>query len=130
MRSDRSGVGRRLPRGVKLPCNQGNLSWGVPREFVSSWLLLIVLFLVWRLWGIAAAVQRAVADVRRGTEVPRGGVSVFPVIPLFPLAFWGVAILVDRAAAPWGTWTVGLAHGGFAVCLVISIVRDYRRLHS
>ena len=98
---------------------------------MPSWALPLFVFLVWCLWAVAAATQRAAEDARRGIPVGhRGGVSVLPVIPLFPLAFWACAWLIDRAAGPWGTVFVGASHLAFAVGLTVSILRDSRRLRS
>ena len=63
-------------------------------------------------------------------EGQRGGVSILPGIPVFPLAFWGIAWMIDRAARPWGTIVIGVAHVVFAMWLIISIARDWRFLRS
>jgi hypothetical protein len=98
---------------------------------MSSWPLLVFIFLVWCLWLIASVFQRAVADARRGVpEHERGGVSVLPGIPVFPLAFWGVALLIDRVANPWGTLIVGFLHAFFGVFLTAIIVRAWWHLRS
>lgn len=78
-------------------------------------------------WLVAAWCLWAAADARRGVpEGERGGVSIFPALPLFPALFWGLAWLVDRVAAPWGTRTVAGLHAAFAAALVASIVRNLR----
>jgi hypothetical protein len=81
--------------------------------------------------SVVPVAQRAAEDVRRGTpEGQRGGVSILPDIPVFPVVLWGIAWLIDRAIDPWGTWAVAGAHGVFAACLVVSLVRDWRYLRS
>jgi hypothetical protein len=98
---------------------------------VPSWLLASLIFVVWCLWAVAAVAQRAAEDVRRGTpEGQPGGVSILPVIPAFPVVLWGIAWLIDRVIDPWGTWAVAGAHGVFAACLVVTLVRDWRDLRS
>jgi hypothetical protein len=68
---------------------------------LSWWELLIEVFAVWLLWGIAAVVGHAVSAARRGSpEGQPGGVSLAPIIPVFPLAFWGAALLADVAVWP------------------------------
>jgi hypothetical protein len=57
-------------------------------------------------------------------------VSIAPVIPVFPLALWGIALLIDFVVDPWGTWIIGLAHGGLLVLLLVSIFRNWFRLRS
>jgi hypothetical protein len=98
---------------------------------MPAWALPVFVFLVWCLWAMAAAAQRGAADARRGIPAEQwGGVSIFPAIPVFPLAFWGIAWLIDHAASPWGTILVGGPHVVFAVCLAVSLVRDVRYLRS
>lgn len=98
---------------------------------MPSWLFPIFLFAIWILWAVAAAAQKSVAEAAQGIpEKERRGVSILPVIPIFPLAFWGIARLIDRVYSPAGTWTVGTFHALFTVVLVMSIVRDRRRLNK
>lgn len=93
---------------------------------MSSWLLLGFLAVVWCLWAVAAAAAEAVRAATDGRKVH--GVSILPVIPFYPLVLWGVALLIDRAAAPWGTRVVAAGHAAFAVALAASIIRDRWRL--
>jgi hypothetical protein len=98
---------------------------------MSSWLLLFCIFLVWILWAIAIVAQKTLENTRE--KIPdekRGGVSILPVIPIFPMFFWGMALLIDYFADPVGTWIIGLFHALFAFVLVASIVRDWRRIRS
>jgi hypothetical protein len=95
------------------------------------WLLLLIVFFVWCLWAAAAAAQVAVENARQA--LPGGhrrGISFVPVIPVFPLVFWGAAKLIDLVVDPWGTRIVASLHAVFAVILVASIVRDSMRLRS
>ncbi len=97
----------------------------------ASWPLLAGVFVVWCLWAIAASIQRAAEDARKGIpKEQRGGVSILPVIPLNPLVLWGVACLIDDFSSPWGTLIVGTGHGVFAAFLFVSIVRDWMCLRS
>jgi hypothetical protein len=98
---------------------------------MPSWLLLVFLFATWFVWVIACAAEKAVDGARRGLpEGQRGGVSILPGIPVFPLVFWGIALLIDLVVEPWGTWGIGLAHGVFLVLLMVSIMRNWFRLRS
>jgi len=93
------------------------------------WLLLALIFFVWCLWAVAATAQVAVENARRPLpDGQRSGMSPAPVIPIFPLVLWGVAILIDLVVDPWGTIIFGSLHAVFAAILVVSIVRDWRRL--
>jgi hypothetical protein len=98
---------------------------------MSWWLLLLFIFLVWCLWAAAAMAQVAVYNarnsIRNGDE---RGLSLVPVIPVFPLLFWGAAKLIDLIADPWGTILVLSFHAIFAVVLVVSIARDTMRLRT
>src|SRR5688500_5534326 len=92
------------------------------------WLLLILLTLTWCLALIAAAAERATDDiVKEVPESQRGGISILPVIALFPLAAFGVAMAADAFFAPWGTRVVGGLHGLLALLYVLSIARDWAR---
>jgi hypothetical protein len=95
------------------------------------WLLLLFVFLVWCLWAVAATMQVAVKDARHPLpDGKRRGMSAAPVIPIFPLALWGAATLLDVFIDPWGTVIIGSLHALYAVILVGSILRDWRQLQS
>jgi hypothetical protein len=86
--------------------------------------LLIEVFVVWFLALFAAASRLALEDARRGIpEDHRRGVSFFPfVIPLLPLGFWGIAMVIDIAVNPWGTIVVGGLHAALGVLYLAYIV--------
>jgi hypothetical protein len=94
------------------------------------WLLLLVfVFFVWGLWAAAVVTQNAVLDARLPlANGQRRSMSPAPVIPVFPLFVWGVAKLIDLVVDPWGTVIIGSLHVIFMVTLVVSIVRDWKRL--
>lgn len=95
------------------------------------WLLLLFLFFVWCL-GVASEVGRvAVENLRR--PLPNGtrrGVAVLPIIPLFPLLFWGAAMLIELVVDPWGRIVVGAIHALLAVVFAVSIARNWWRLRA
>jgi hypothetical protein len=92
---------------------------------MSSWPLLLLITTAWLFWAFATAARLAVEDARRQVpEDQRRGVSLLPVIPVLPLVLWGVALLVDLVAEPWGTRVVGFAHVVMAVLAAGSFVRD------
>jgi hypothetical protein len=98
---------------------------------MSWWSSLLFVFLVWCLWAVAAAMQAAVQDARH--PLPGGqrrGVSLTPVIPVFPLALWGGAQLMDLLVSPWGTTIIVSLHAGCAVILVASMVWAWWKLRS
>lgn len=96
---------------------------------MASWQLAVLIFCAWFLCAVAALMQVAVEDSRHPLPSGRRGVSIIPYfIP--PAVFWGIAKLIDRGAAPWGTTVVGYLHAAFAVILLVSIARDWRRLRA
>ena len=98
---------------------------------MTHWLLPVFVFLVWCLWIGACAVGVAVEEARRNTpERERTGTSMFPGMPLFPLAFWGIAWAVDWAIDPWGSILVGAFHVAFGGTLIVSIVRGIRTVRA
>jgi hypothetical protein len=98
---------------------------------MPSCALLIEVFVVWLLCAIAAGGSLAVKDARRGIpEGQRRGYSMVPLIPLFPLAFWGLAMLVDLVIAPWGTAIVAWLHAALGVFFLVSIARSLLALRS
>ena len=98
---------------------------------MAPWLLPVFIFLVWSLWIGASAMGVAVENARRGTpEAERSGVSILPGMPLFPLAFWGIALAGNWAAPPWGSILVVAFHVAFGGTLIVSIVRSIRALRA
>lgn len=95
-----------------------------------SWLILLVfLLLVWVLWLFACMAEVAVSEARRGVpEGERRGVSILPGFPIFPLAFWGAALVVDWLASPWGTIAIAGLHIVLGVIWGVSIFRNARAL--
>ena len=78
---------------------------------MNALVLLVVVFAAWVAWFMAGLASFALKDTRLGVpKAERRGVSIAPIIPLFPLAVWGVALLIDLAADPWGTRVVGSLH--------------------
>ncbi len=95
------------------------------------WGLLIEVCFVWLLWGSAALANHAATAAHRG--IPKGqreGVSLAPIIPVYPLVFWVAALLVDLAIGPWGTIVVSSFHAALGLCFVASIARDCWRIRS
>ena len=95
------------------------------------WLLLVLIGVAWSLWAVACSCHNFAEDSRN--PLPNGerrGFSCFPFVPIFPLLFWGAALLIDWIAEPWGTWIIGLLHTVFAVLLLASIVKCSWQLWS
>jgi len=92
---------------------------------MSWWELLAFLFFVWIVWVIAAMLKVEIENVRKPVAGGRKrGMSPTPAIPLFPLAFWGFATLVDQRWSPWGWITIVALHALFGVVLLSSIFRS------
>jgi len=98
---------------------------------MSTWILLAFFLAVWALWFIACVAEADLSDARRGVpEELRHGVSLFPGIPLFPMAAWGIAILIDRFVDPWGTYTIGGIHLVLGIVWGVSLYRNIRELRK
>ena len=96
---------------------------------MSTWVLLAFLLLMWVLWLFACMSEVALSEARRGIpEGERRGVSILPGFPVFPLAFWGAALLVDWVANPWGTFTIAGLHIVLGTRWVVAVVRNTRAL--
>lgn len=93
------------------------------------WLLLLTICLTWCLWVLAALAEIAVG--KAANKIPKDhGFSPMPVIPVFPLALFGLAKLVDVFVAPWGTVVMGAIHGLLALVFLTAIARSWYRLRS
>jgi hypothetical protein len=103
----------------------------VERHQMGAVVLLLVVFIACLLIFLAAAAQLAVEDRQRGlSEGERRGVSIVPIIPVYPLAIWGFALLLDMVADPWGNWIIGSIHVLVSTIALTSIARDTWRLRS
>ena len=89
---------------------------------MTTWTLLAFIFGVWILCCIPALLEKAIQNAKLPEE-ERGGVTIVPVIPLFPLALWGVAILINRFISRWGTRIIGGLHVLLAAIAIVFIVR-------
>lgn len=98
---------------------------------MNKWLLLLLLLIVWWIWVIACATQAALRQKKdEGSTDTKAGTSILPGFPLFPLAFWGVALLIDHRWRPWGTWAIAGLHLTYGVFLIWSIRRVLGRLRA
>ena len=96
---------------------------------MSSWILLVFLLVVWVLWLFSCMAEVAVSEARRGIpEGERREVSILPGFPIFPLAFWGAALLVDWLANPWGTIAIAGVHIILGIGWAASIFRNTKAL--
>jgi len=98
---------------------------------IPVWVLLLLLSVAWLLWLFACMAEVAVSEASKGIpEGERRGVSILPGIPLFPLVFWGIALLIDQFMYPWGTNVVGGLHLVLSLFWLISAIRDMRKLKN
>ena len=71
----------------------------------------------------------ALLEARKGIpEGERRRVSILPVIPLFPLIFWGIALFIDQFFMPWGTNAMASIHIILSLVWLVSGIRDIREL--
>ena len=81
----------------------------------------MLLFVAWILWMYACTTEVALSEARKGIpEGERKGVSIFPVLPIFPLVFWGIALFIDQFARPWGTNLVAGFHLALSLGWLVS----------
>lgn len=98
---------------------------------MPQWVLPVFIFAVWLLWLKACELEVALEDARQPLpEAQRRGVSILPGIPVFPLAFWGLAWAIDQVVNPRGSTLVGAFHVTFGGFLVFAIVRDHREIRK
>jgi hypothetical protein len=83
--------------------------------------VLLVATATWIAWVPAAGLQRAA----RGRK---GGVSIVPVLPFFPLAAWGLAWWLQRSGMASAPAWLGVAHLALLVLMLASIVKSKRVL--
>jgi hypothetical protein len=73
--------------------------------------------------------QVAVSEARKGIpEGERRQVSILPGIPIFPIVFWGLALLIDQFVDPWGTNVIAGIHLVLSLIWLVSVIRDTRTL--
>ena len=96
---------------------------------MPAWVLLLLLFVAWFLWLLACMAEVALSEASKGIpEGERRGVSILPGMPLFPLVFWGIALLIDQFVEPWGTNVVAGIHLVLSLVWLVSAIRDIREL--
>lgn len=81
---------------------------------MSHLLVLLLATLTWVVWVFATGFEQ----LARGKA---GTVSIFPVIPMFPLAAWGLAYAFESLSLPVGATVIGVIHGALLVALLVSI---------
>ena len=84
---------------------------------LESSLVCAVCVATWVLWAPAAAFQKRA----RGDH---GGVSVFSLIPLFPVVACAAGVALNRVGAHVGTWVVGGGHSVLLLWFALSILRS------
>ncbi|MBS0207353.1 MAG: hypothetical protein JSS27_00230 [Planctomycetes bacterium] len=101
------------------------------------WKLQLLIWFFWILWVLCGTVDKGIENIRDPLpDGSRRGFSWMPIIPVLPLAFWGVAELIDIAVAPWGSLAIGLLHailGAYALAYFIlraATLRTLAKNHS
>jgi hypothetical protein len=83
---------------------------------MSPFHVLLLASLTWTVSIPASSLQQL-------AHCKSGSVSVFPVIPIFPLLAWVVALLLDRFM--YGALTVGVIHVVLLVALLCSMIKSF-----
>ncbi len=98
------------------------------KEIIPWWALLIEVWIVWLLWCVGAVNGKALFNARKRVPLEkRGGVSLLPLIPMFPMGFWVFAICADVFVEPWASVAIAVFHAVLGLAFAVGIVRD--RLH-
>jgi hypothetical protein len=84
---------------------------------MSHLVVLLLATLAWVVWVPATGLQM----LARGHA---GSISLFPVIPMFPLAAWGLAYMFHRLSFPAGATVLGVIHAVLLVGLLVSIAKS------
>lgn len=97
---------------------------------MSTWTLLSLVTITWLLWAVDALHGHYIAKCA-GRAQPDSGVSLVPIIPLFPLLFFALAKIADNVVPLWGTWVIGGSHmllaTGFCVAMIWQSLHHARR---
>lgn len=88
---------------------------------MGTWTLLLLVTITWLLWAFGALQGNYLAK-REGRKKPESGVSLAPIIPLFPLLFFALAKIADKFVPPWGTWIIGGMHALLAAAFIAAII--------
>jgi hypothetical protein len=88
---------------------------------MGPWTLLSLVTITWLLWGFGTLQEHYIAR-REGRAKPDSGVSLAPIIPLFPLLFFAAAKMADKVVPPWGTWIIGGIHALLALSFIAAII--------
>jgi len=83
------------------------------------------------LFAVLPAGKLAIEDVKN--DVPkdkRRGVSILPIIPLFPLLLWGITLGLNHWISDKIILIVILAHLLLILFCIFTLVRDFRNLHQ
>ena len=88
---------------------------------MGTWTLLLLVTITWLLWAVGALYGHYIAKCE-GRVRPDSGVSLAPILPIFPLVFFGLAKLVDMFVAPWGSWIIGSLHALLVVAFLAAIL--------
>jgi hypothetical protein len=94
-----------------------------------GYMLPVLICVAWSLWAAAAIAATRAREREQSTPVAGpAAVTIVPAIPIFPLAARGLAVAIDWAAYPWGTWTIGSLHAALSVCAMIWTLGNVRAM--
>ena len=83
-------------------------------------MLLLLVTLTWLLWAVGGVVGLWV-EIRQGRRPANARFSFAPIFPIFPIFFFGLAMLVNLIVPPWGTRIIGGLHALLALLFIIAI---------
>ena len=90
---------------------------------MTHWQVLIIATITWIVWIPACSLENR-------AQGRSSSVSIFPGLPVFPLAAWGIAYASKAAGWPLGPLFIGVAHLGLLVWFLAGIANNKRILRQ
>ncbi|MFZ6875834.1 hypothetical protein ACO0LF_27510 [Undibacterium sp. Di27W] len=84
---------------------------------------LLIASLAWLIWIPTAVLEKS-------AKGDMGSVSIFPIIPLFPLLAWGLAYMLDQLHAQLGTMLVVSMHLFLLLTMLVSAAKSLKVLNK
>lgn len=88
---------------------------------MNVWSLFALVTVTWLLLAVGP-IQDHCRAKRAGRKPIEAALSITPIIPLFPLLFIAIAMLMDSLLPPWGTRIVGGLHALLAIAFLVAII--------
>ena len=103
----------------------GNIEYSKEHKpfMFQTFFSFLAIFAVWIIWIYVCVLENR-ANSRSDS------VSIFPVIPLFPFAFWGIMRWLNNVKPSLGSYVIGGFHLVIFACFVFSIYKSLRKINE